>query len=95
MRPDVYETVARCIERHGIEAAAELAAFELSHIRAVKDAIADEAIDCDFNLTRCVEVYLNEEHAERAKSTYEALRKRGIPYIEDIHFTPQKNAEGV
>lgn len=97
LRPNMFDAVATCIDQHGhgVEAAAELAEFEHCHIRAVKEAIVNENIDCDFNLTRCIDVYLNEEHAEWARSTYEALRARRIPYIEDIHFTSQKNAEGV
>ncbi|CAL5871853.1 uncharacterized protein PFLUO_LOCUS6107 [Penicillium psychrofluorescens] len=95
LRPDVYETVALCLERHGIEAAIELARFEVSHIPAVKAAIAKEKIDCDFNLTRCMNVYLNEEHAERARQAYEVLRDQGASYVDDIHYTSQKNAEGV
>jgi len=95
IRPDLYGHIPTYIERHGAEAGAELANFELSHIQALKDVIVKEEIDCDFIITRNMNVYLNETHGEEAKRKYEALASQAHSFVEDIHYTPQKHAEGV
>lgn len=95
IRPDLYGHIPTYIERHGAEAGAELANFELSHVKALKDVISEEGIDCDFNVTRNMNVYLNEAHGEKAKQKYETLASQAHSFVEDIHYTPQKHAEGV
>lgn len=95
IRPDLYGHIPTYIERHGTEAGAELANFELSHVKALKDVISEEGIDCDFNITRNMNVYLNEAHGEKAKQKYEALASQAHSFVEDIHYTSQKHAEGV
>ncbi|KAL4807759.1 FAD dependent oxidoreductase [Aspergillus unguis] len=95
LRPDLYGNIPKFIERHGVEAGAEVANFELAHIQALKKLIAEEGIDCDLNLTRCMNVYLNEADGEKARRTYEALVSRGLEYTTDIHYTSQKHAETI
>lgn len=95
LRPDLYGNIPKFIERHGIEAGAEVANFELAHIPALKKLMADEDIDCDFNLTRCMNVYLNEADGEMARQKYEALVAQGLEYTTDIHYTSQTSAEKV
>ncbi|KAL4788096.1 phosphoenolpyruvate phosphomutase-domain-containing protein [Aspergillus varians] len=95
LRPDLYGNIPKYIERYGIEAGAEVADFEIAHIRALKELIAEEDIDCDMNLTRCMNVYLNETDGEKARQTYEALVANGLEYTPDIHYTPQKSAEKI
>ncbi|BCR84907.1 NAD(P)/FAD-dependent oxidoreductase [Aspergillus chevalieri] len=95
IRPDLYGHIPTYIERHGTEAGVELANFELSHVKALKDVIVKEEIDCDLNITRNMNVYLNEAHGEKAKRTYEALASQAHSFVEDIHYTPQKHAEGI
>lgn len=93
IRPDLYGHIPTYIERHGVEAGAELASFELSHVKALKDVIIKEGIECDFNITRNMNVYLNEGAGEKAKRKYEALASQGHSFVDDIHYTPQKHAE--
>ncbi|KAL3465853.1 FAD dependent oxidoreductase-domain-containing protein [Aspergillus heterothallicus] len=95
LRPDLYGNIPKYIERYGVEAGAEVANFEISHIPALKKVIAEEGIDCDLNLTRSMNVYLNEEEGEQAKQIYEALVSCGLEYTSDLHYTPQKYAEKI
>jgi hypothetical protein len=95
LRPDLYGNIPKYIERYGVEAGAEVANFEISHIPALKKVIAEENIDCDLNLTRSMNVYLNEQEGEQARQIYEALVSRGLEYTSDLHYTPQKYAEKV
>ncbi|KAB8264075.1 phosphoenolpyruvate phosphomutase-domain-containing protein [Aspergillus pseudonomiae] len=83
LRPDLYDRIPTYIKRHGVDAAAEVANFELSHIKVLKDLLAEENIDCDFNITRCL------------SKNYEDLVSRGLDFADDIHYTPSKNAQGI
>ncbi|KAL4909396.1 hypothetical protein BDW74DRAFT_187543 [Aspergillus multicolor] len=95
LRPDLYGSIPKYIERYGVEAGAEVASFEIAHIKALKELITEENIDCDLNLTRCMNVYLNEADGEKAKQTYELLVAQGLEYTPDIHYTSQKYAEKI
>lgn len=64
-------------------------------MKAFKDLLAEEEIDCDFTVTRNMNVYLNDAAAEKAKKTYEALAAQKLSFVDDLYFTPEKNAEGV
>ena len=78
-----------------MEAGTELANFEIAHLKALKEVITKEDIDCDLNITRNMNVYLNEAAAEKAKLKYETLAAQGLSFVDDLHYTPQKHAEGV
>ncbi|KAL4936037.1 hypothetical protein BDV06DRAFT_216980 [Aspergillus oleicola] len=95
LRPDLYGNIPKYIERYGLEAGAEVANFEIAHIKALKELIAQEDIDCELNLSRCMNVYLNEVDGEKVKRTYEALVKRGLEYTSDIHYMGAKYAETI
>ncbi|KAL5342886.1 FAD dependent oxidoreductase [Aspergillus crustosus] len=95
LRPDVYGNIPRYIKRHGLEAGAEVANFEIAHIKALKDLVAEEGIDCDLNLTRNMNVFLNEADGEKARKTYKALCSTGLAYTSDIHYTGPKDAEKI
>lgn len=95
LRPDLYDRIPTYIRRYGVDAAAEVANFELSHVKAFKNLLAEENIDCDFNITRCLSVYLDEAAGEKARKKYKELVSRGLAFADDIHYTPPKNAEGV
>ncbi|KAL2820521.1 phosphoenolpyruvate phosphomutase-domain-containing protein [Aspergillus cavernicola] len=95
LRPDLYGNIPKYIERYGVEAGAEVAEFEIAHIQALKKLVALENIDCDLNLTRNVNVFLNEADGEKARQIYESLLSRGLGYTADIHYTSGKSAERV
>lgn len=95
LRPDLYGHIPTYIERFGVETAAELAEFEISHVKAIKDIVAKEKIDCDFTLTRTVDVWANQAAADKAKAVYDTMVAYGMKYMDDVHFTMGKDAEGV
>ncbi|KAL4870575.1 hypothetical protein BDV12DRAFT_207600, partial [Aspergillus spectabilis] len=95
LRPDLYGNISKYIERDGLEAGAEVANFEIAHIKALKELVAEEKIDCDLNLTRNMNVFLNEADAERARQAYEAICSKGLAYTTDIHFTSKRDAEKI
>lgn len=95
MRPDYYGHIPHYIERDGLQAAVELAEFEISHVQALKKFIAKEKIDCDFVLARSVDVWSNDEAAAKAKATYDAMLQHDLDYMDDVYFHHGPDAEGI
>ncbi|ETS73732.1 hypothetical protein PFICI_14678 [Pestalotiopsis fici W106-1] len=95
VKPDTYFNVPKYTQMYGAEAAAELAAFEASHVYAVKDLVERENLDCDFHLTRAVDVYLDPAHARDTEAAYRKLVRDGVVDMRDVAFTPRKDAERV
>ncbi|KAH7148212.1 FAD dependent oxidoreductase-domain-containing protein [Dactylonectria macrodidyma] len=95
VKPDTYYNVPKYTKLYGSAAAAELAAFEASHVLAVKDLVESENLDCDFHLTRAVDVYLDPEHASRTEAAYRELVKAGVVNLRDVAFVSKDDAERV
>ncbi|KAH8169238.1 FAD dependent oxidoreductase domain-containing protein [Sarocladium implicatum] len=94
-KPDTYFNVPKYTKLYGAHAAAELAAFEASHVHLMKDLVESEGLDCDFHLTRAVDVYLDPEHAEQTEAAYRKLLRDGVVDLRDVAFTPKKDAERI
>lgn len=86
LRPDLYGDIPTHIKRTGLEAAVELAQFELAHVPVLKQFIEQEKIDCDFVLSRCIDTWSNEEAAKEALQTYETLKGHNLAYMNDVFF---------
>ena len=95
IKPDAYFNVPRYSRLYGTKAAAEIVKFETSQVLAVKDLIERENLDCDFQLTRGVDVYLNEAFANRTADAYLKLAKEGIIDVRDVARTGPEHAEQV
>lgn len=95
IKPDVYFNVGKYASLYGMEAAAEMARFEAEHVYAVKDLIETEGLDCDFHLTRAVDVCLDADHARETEAAYRELVKAGVADLRDVDFTPKPDAERV
>lgn len=95
LRPDLYGHIPTYIDRHGLEAGAEIAEFEAAHVTAIKNVVAKENIDCDFVITRTTDVWCNQDAADKAKATYDKMVAYGLKHMDDVHFVMGKDAEGV
>lgn len=95
LRPDLYGHIPTYVDRAGAEAGLEIAQFEISHINAIKKVIEKENIDCDFTLTRTIDVWCNEDSAKQAKHVYDQMVARNFEYMNDAIFYNGKAAEGV
>lgn len=95
VKPDTYFNVPKYAEMFGLEEAAQLAAFEASNVRAVKDLVEREGLDCDFHLTRAVDVYLDAQHARQTEAAYRKLIKSGAVDLSDVQLVPASDAERV
>ena len=95
VKPDTYFNVPKYAEMFGLEEAAKLAAFEASNVRAVKDLVEREGLDCDFHLTRAVDVYLDAQHARQTEAAYRKLIEPGAVDLSDVQLVPESDAERV
>ncbi|KAJ5157916.1 uncharacterized protein N7482_009016 [Penicillium canariense] len=95
LRPDLYGHIPTYIGRAGSRAGAEIAEFEIAHIRALKKFIEEEKIDCDLTVSRSIDVWCNEEAAKKAKEVYDFMVAKGFEYMDDVIFYTGENVEGV
>lgn len=87
LRPDLYGHIPKYIARAGVRAGAEVAEFEIQNMWAIKKAIEDEKIDCEFTMARSVDVWCQEKAAKEAKAAYDMLVALGLDYMKDVFFT--------
>ncbi|KAJ5113135.1 hypothetical protein N7456_001669 [Penicillium angulare] len=73
MKPDIYNFIATLAEDYGVDAAAEVAAFEAKHVHVMKDFVEAEKINCDYTVTKAVDVQLTESHFKKLKDGYHRL----------------------
>lgn len=95
MKPDTYFNVPKYTKLYGPEMAAKLAVFESSQVLAVKELVEREQIDCDFHLTRTIDVYLDAQVAKDTEAAYRGLLKAGVVDLKDVAFTSKSDAERV
>ncbi|KAF6517960.1 hypothetical protein HZS61_002038 [Fusarium oxysporum f. sp. conglutinans] len=81
--------------KHGIDAGAEIAEFELANVEAVKNYVLDNKVDCDLMITRAVDVQLSEEHNVLLKAGYDRLIKAGVSATKNAFYVDGKYAETV
>jgi hypothetical protein len=79
----------------GAAAAAEVAAFEAANVYAVKELVETYNLDCDFQLTRAFDVYLDAGHARETEEAWRRLQHEGVVNLCDVQFVSEKDAERV
>ncbi|KAG5661337.1 hypothetical protein KAF25_005459 [Fusarium avenaceum] len=94
-RPDLYGHIPTYIDRAGERAGAEIAEFEIANLRAIKKIIEEEKIDCDFTLTRSIDVWCNEDSAKKAEAVYQSMVARNFEYMDDVVFYTGDRVEGI
>ncbi|KAH7139593.1 FAD dependent oxidoreductase [Dactylonectria estremocensis] len=93
LKPDPCNRPSSLALTHGVEVASECATFEAQNLSAVKKTIEDESIDCDFVLTRAVDVLMSNSTCNKMKSGFDMLRKNAFPGMGDVHFAKGGDAE--
>jgi hypothetical protein len=95
VKPDLYFNVSKYTSMFGASAAAEVAAFEAANVYAVKGLVEREDLDCDFQLTRSLDVYLDPQHARETEEAWRKLKREGVADLRDVAFVSGKDAERV
>ncbi|KAF9774360.1 hypothetical protein IL306_007641 [Fusarium sp. DS 682] len=94
-RPDFYGHIPTYIDRARERAGAEIAEFEIANLRAIKKIIEEEKIDCDFTLTRSIDVWCNEDAAKKAEAVYQTMVSHNFEYMDDVVFYTGDKVEGM
>jgi len=95
LRPDIYSATARFTERYGLEAAAEVVRFEISHLKLLEDLVRKENIDCELTFTRSYDMYLDEDQLKKAKAFYDLLVSKGFDFMDDVKYMTQSDTQKV
>lgn len=94
-RPDFYGHIPTYMDRAGARAGAEIAEFEIATLRDLKRFIDQEKIDCDFTLTRSLDVWCNKDSAQKALAVYQRMAAEKFEYMDDVVFYTGERAAGV
>lgn len=86
LRPDIYSATALFTERYGIEAAADVVRFELSHMKIIEELVRKHNIDCDLTFTRSYDMYHDESQIKEAKAFYDYLVDQGFDFMDDVEY---------
>jgi glycine/D-amino acid oxidase-like deaminating enzyme len=95
LRPDIYSATALFTERHGLEAAAEVVRFEISHLKLLEELVRKEKIDCELTFTRSYDMYLDEDQLKKAKAFYDLLVAQGFDFMDDVNYMAQSDTQKV
>ncbi|KAJ5125126.1 FAD dependent oxidoreductase [Penicillium atrosanguineum] len=95
LRPDLYGHIPTFIDRAGAKAGAEIAEFEIAHVKAMKKFIEEENIDCDFTMARSFDVWCNKEAAKKAKAIYDYMVSEKFAHMDDVAFYTGDQVEGL
>lgn len=95
MKPDVYNMTSHIAAKYGIDAAAEVAEFELANVKEVEEFVRNSGADCDFYLTRAMDVQLSEKHNALLKANYDRLINAGVEVTKSAFYIHDKAAEMV
>lgn len=75
------------IQKYGIEAALEVAAFEFQHLNAIKTLVEKEHIDCELAFTTAHHVFLQEETLKAIGPMIETLRDSRPEFVDNWEWT--------
>lgn len=95
LKPDSYNAISAYASEYGIQAAAEVASFEAANVKAVTEYVQQNKVDCDFVLTRAVDVQLSTGHQRRIREGYDKLIAAGIEPTKNTFSVEGKDAEMV
>jgi len=88
--------VSRVLREHGVEAANEIGNFHVKQIRAMKEVVDKEGLDCDFLLTRSFDVFMDEKQARDEEREIEYLRIVGIDVVRtEVDVLKKEHVEAV
>lgn len=92
LKPASYSIASYNEKTYGTKMARRLLKFEFDQVWDVKRLIEKESIDCDFVLTRGMDVYTNPEVADATLAAFEALKSDGFDFPDDLYVVtdPQK-----
>lgn len=95
LKPDPYYQIGILAAEYGVEAAEEVAEFEMKHLLELQSFIEREKIECDLDVNRVLDVQFDDEHCAKTKAGYDLLRSQGATRVKEVEFSPPESAEAV
>ncbi|EXJ92403.1 hypothetical protein A1O3_00954 [Capronia epimyces CBS 606.96] len=96
VKPDLYFNASLYEKRFGPRAAEALTEFETQQVMEVKKLVEKEQIDCDFELVRALDVFVDSRVAGPTVAAYKNMKANGYHFPDDLHFVSDpKKAEQV
>lgn len=95
LKPDVYNGISTLASDHGVEAAAEVAAFEIQNLKAVQSFVEREKMDCDLKVANAIDVQLDDAHCAKLKTGWEFLVAYGSEASRLVEINMKEKAEAV
>lgn len=95
LKPDVFNRTGNLAKEYGLEAAAEVAAFEMEHVSVIQELVEKEKIECDLEVNRVCDVQFDKGQLAKVKAGYDYLVSEGVETIKDVGYTPPEMAESV
>lgn len=89
------DTLRKLAKQHGAKAAEEFAAFINDLIYGLKSVVEKEKLDCEFELRRTFDVFIDQEDADLAEQMYDDGVEKGSAWTRDRDFVPKSRAEQV
>ena len=78
-----------------VKTANEMAAFSSNQKYAMKDAVDREGLNCEFDMRRSYDVYIDEGDAKQAEDLYRTAVREGHRWARDFDFVDGEFAEQV
>ncbi|KAI1872387.1 uncharacterized protein JN550_004106 [Neoarthrinium moseri] len=94
-RPDLHVGFENRKNVKGLDAANEVACFEVANLQAVKQLIRQERIECELEEVTSSNVYLDEKQALGAKDNLEEMLDLGCPTAMMVNYYGPDEAEKV
>lgn len=91
----MYNFISTLAARYGVEAAAELAAFETEHVSVLESLIETEKIQCDLEVFKAIDVQLDDQHTAKLQAGYEELIANGSEATKGAVYISGEDAEAV
>lgn len=88
-------TIASYIESYGYEMAIQVVEFCLQHITALKKIVEREELDCEFELRRSFDVWLDEEEAKNILQFWQECLVDGQEWMKDYGLIDARYVEQV
>jgi hypothetical protein len=86
-------TVQGLIAKYGEELAMEVRDLLTANIYALKDVVETEELDCEFELRRSYDVFIDEDDAEKAREGFKAALKARQRWTRDVDLIEGKHVE--
>ncbi|KIW13150.1 hypothetical protein PV08_08337 [Exophiala spinifera] len=96
LKPDTYYSAAEAYQKYGAKVADELIKFERQQVFDVKRLVEEEKIDCDFELTRAIDIFTDQQTADSVMKTHNEMKSNGFSFPDDLHVIDDpKRAEQI